>query len=104
MLVEFGSVMPRVMSPSDLQSLNPLAKKSGYDGHLLRYFWMKATALEVVSGFLWGFMGFYFFYLVSCETRSVGLCSLPLFAPNNLHTEGSFLPTLDDGEKFLPRF
>lgn len=61
MLVEFGSVMPWVMSTSDFQSLNLLAKKSGYDGHLLRYFWTKAIALEVVSRFLWGFIFFIWF-------------------------------------------
>lgn len=46
-LMEFDSTMPQVMAPSSFQSLNQLAEQSGYDGHLLRWFWTKAIAWEV---------------------------------------------------------
>lgn len=46
-LMEFDSTMPQVMAPSSFQSLNQLAEQSGYDGHLLRWFWTKAIAREV---------------------------------------------------------
>lgn len=73
MLMEFDSVMPRVMSPSYLQSLNQLAEKSGYDGHLLCYFWTKAIALEVVSGFI-----FFFFHFLIWFPKKQDLCDCAL--------------------------
>lgn len=76
--MEFDSVMPRVMSPSYFQSLNQFAKKSGYDGYLLCYFWTKAIVLWVVSGFLFLFLFFFSFLIWFPKKQDLCDCALCL--------------------------